>query len=100
MSESLDVRVWSEHEHWLDCRARLAVVRARWTEDDWSAVRLAADAAWDAHPSGLYLYAAETAVREHEYRRIDDRLTRERCHGSEWLLGVLERTAIEERSRR
>jgi hypothetical protein len=93
MSESLDVRVWAEHEHWLDCRARLAAERARWTEDDWSAVRLAADAAWDAKPNGLYLYVATDALREHEYRRIDERLARERCHGSEWLLGVLARTA-------
>jgi hypothetical protein len=98
VSESLDARIWAEHEHWLDCRARLAVVRARWTEDDWSAVRLAADAAWDADPSGLYLYAATDALREHEYRRIDERLARERRFGAEWLLGVLGSTdAIEKK---
>lgn len=93
MSAPLDARVWREHEHWLDCRARLAVVRERWREDEWTAVRLAADAAWDDHRSNLYVYDAERALREHQHRRIDERLAFERSHGVDWLTEVLERTA-------
>jgi hypothetical protein len=99
MNESLDALVWREHEQWLADRPRLAVERERWSDDDWAAVRLAADAAWDAHRSNLYLYDAEKAVRERHYDRYDARLAFERRHGVEWLLGVLRRTAIE-RTRR
>jgi len=93
MSESVDERVWQEHERWLHRHIRLAVMRERWAEDDWAAVRLAADTAWDAHRSNLYLYDAERALREHQYRRVNARFLAEARHGVEWLLGVLERTA-------
>ena len=92
MKESLDARVWREHEQWLERRARLRVERERWTEVDWATARLAADAAWDACPDGLYLYAAEQALRERHYERTHARLAAERRRGVEWLLDVLERT--------
>jgi hypothetical protein len=85
-------RVWREHERWLDARARLCTERERWTEDDWAAARRAADAAWDAHRSNLYLYDAERALRERHYDRTHARLAAERSRGTPWLLGVLERT--------
>jgi hypothetical protein len=85
-------RVWREHERWLDARARLCIERERWTEDDWSTARRAADAAWDARPVGLYLYAIEEACRQQHYHRVAARLAAERSRGTPWLLGVLERT--------
>jgi hypothetical protein len=88
----LDARLWREHEQWLDRRARLCVERERWTDEDWATARLAADAAWGAHRSNLYLYDAERALRERHYRRVEARLAAECRLGVEWLLGVLERT--------
>jgi hypothetical protein len=92
VNESIDAVVWREHEAWLEDHARLAVERERWTDDDWLAVRSAADAAWDAHRRNLYVYDAERALREQHYRRTDARLAFEASHGVEWLRGVLERT--------
>jgi hypothetical protein len=94
MSESLDARIWRGHEQWLDARRRLAVERERWADADWAAARLAADTAWDAHRSNIYLYDAERALREHHYSRVQARLAVEARFGVEWLLGVLKRTAV------
>jgi hypothetical protein len=85
------VLVW--REQWLEERARLAVARERWGDDDWNAVRRAADVAWDTHPVGLYIYAAEEACRRRNWDRVEARLAFEAAHGVEWLRGVLERTA-------
>jgi hypothetical protein len=93
VSDRLDALVWRDHERWLDDRSRLAVERERWTEEEWTAVRLAADAAWDRHRSNFYIYDAELALREHQHRRIGELLAFEASHGAEWLRRVLERTA-------
>lgn len=91
MNESVDARVWREHECWREEHARLTIERARWTGDDWLAARIAADAAWNRHRSNLYLYDAERALREQHYERTRARLAVEHEHGVEWLTGVLER---------
>jgi hypothetical protein len=100
VNESLDALIWREHAQWLEDRARIAVERERWTDDDWAAARLAADVAWDAHRSNIYLYDAERALREHHYSRVQARLAVEARFGVEWLLGVLERTALPARKPR
>jgi hypothetical protein len=81
--------VWREHEGWLEERARLAVERERWTGADWAEARRVADAAWDANPVGLYLYAAEEALREQHYRRTTARLDAEARLDVDWLLGLI-----------
>lgn len=80
---------WREHEHWRERRARLAVLRERWTDGDWAAARLLADRAWDAHRSGLYLYAAEQGLREQHYLRTAARLAHEARFDIGWLIGVI-----------
>ena len=84
--------VWREHEEWLRRRARLAVERERWTDEDWTAARALADTTWDAHRSNLYLYDAERALREQHYRRTAARFAREARLDVDWLIGVLEAT--------
>jgi hypothetical protein len=85
--------VWQEHERWLDRHARMIVARERWTGTDWSAARKLADAAWDARPAvGLYIYAAEEALRARHYERVAARLGAEARLDVAWLLGVLEAT--------
>jgi hypothetical protein len=84
--------VWREHERWRERRARLAVARERWTEEDWRAARRRADVAWDAHRSNLYLYDAEQALREQHYLRTAARLAAEARFDVDWLIGVMEET--------
>jgi hypothetical protein len=84
--------LWREHEEWLRRRARLAVERERWTDEDWTVARALADVAWDAHRANLYLYDAERALREQHYLRTAARLAQEARFDAEWLLGVMEVT--------
>jgi hypothetical protein len=98
VSGFLDALIWSEHEAWLRDRPRRWIERERWTDADWLAVRRAADEGWDAN--SYYVYAAEKAVRDRQHERIAAYLAHEASHGTEWLLGVLARTHIEERRRR
>ena len=84
--------VWREHEQWLKRHALMVVARERWTDEDWNAARRLADAAWDAHRSNLYLYDAERALREHQYRRTAARLEAEARFDVEWLIGVMRAT--------
>jgi hypothetical protein len=84
--------LWRAHEQWREQRALLAVARERWTDEDWTAARRLADAAWDAHRSNLYLYDAERALREQHYRRTAARLAAEARLDLGWLVGVMRAT--------
>ncbi len=90
----LDVEIWREHEQWLEQRPRRQIERERWTAAEWLAAKQSADAAWVSNPSGLYVYAAEYALRKVAHRRIEKRLAAEAAHGPSWLCGLLERRAV------
>ena len=90
MSDRLSELVWREHECWLADRPRRWAERERWTDADWTCVRLAANATWDR--SSFFVYAVEQAVRERQYERIEQYLSFEREHGTAWLAELLRRT--------
>ena len=90
----IDALVWQKHEEWLQRHARQCVAWHRWTDADWQAARLLADALWDRHRSGLYIFDAERALREQHYDRVAARLAEETRLDVGWLVGVLERTAV------
>jgi hypothetical protein len=89
--QDLDAVIWREHECWLAGRLRRWAERERWTDADWTAVRLAAERGWDGR--SYFVYTVERAVRERQHERIEQYLAFEREHGIEWLRGVLRGTA-------
>jgi hypothetical protein len=89
----VDRSVWREHERWLEEHACSCVAWHRWSDVDWEAAQAAANALWDRHRSGLYIFDAERALREQHYDRVAARLAEETLLDAGWLAGVLERTA-------
>ena len=61
---------WQAHQQWLQQHQEAIISREQWTRTDWETARLAADTAWEHNPSGLYLYRAEQALRDQQYRRV------------------------------
>jgi hypothetical protein len=85
----IDQSVWREHERWLQEHARRCVEWHRWGDPDWKTAQAAADALWDRHRSGLYIFDAERALRETHYDRVAAKLAEEVRLDSGWLAGVL-----------
>jgi hypothetical protein len=69
LDDPASVQAWNNHAAWLERHRFRDVERHRWSGSDWDFARELADTAWELHPCGLYLYAAERAVRDVEFLR-------------------------------
>jgi hypothetical protein len=74
LGDLFDEQVWYARTHverLLGPHRRVArnIERHYWTDAEWELARVLADDGWRRHPTGLYLYAAERALREVQFVR-------------------------------